>query len=56
MWFETLVSLLAVTGNLNNLVRSFIPRLKSHISKMRVFFFFNQGLVLKLISRIFHLF
>lgn len=39
MWFETLVSLLAVTGNLNNLVRSFIPRLKSHISKMIVFFF-----------------
>lgn len=55
MWFETLVSLLAVTGNLNTLVRSFIPRLKSHISKMIVFFF-NQGLVLKLIPRIFHLF
>lgn len=44
MWFETLVSLLAVTGNLNTLVRSFIPRLKSHISKMIVFFFFKSGL------------
>lgn len=41
MWFETLVSLLAMTGNLNTLVRSFIPKFKSHISKMLVFLFLS---------------
>ena len=41
MWFETLVTLLAMTGNLNTLVRSFILRFKSHISKMLVFLFLS---------------